>query len=258
MTKQQVALITGAGQGIGKSIAERLSHDGFAVALLGRHLDKVQAVAKEIKNNGGDSFAIKADVSKRDEVFNAVKETQDHFGDFNVLVNNAGVAPTDPIENVTPNELESTFQINVGGVIWGTQAAIKAFKLLNHGGKIINGSSQAGQEGNPNLTVYGATKFAIRGITQTTSKELAEDNITVNAYCPGIVKTPMMDDIAKNVAKNAGKSEEWGMQQFAKSISLGRLSNPSDVSNLVSFLASKDSNYITGQSILVDGGMVYR
>ncbi|MEJ6401063.1 (S)-acetoin forming diacetyl reductase [Nicoliella lavandulae] len=258
MADKKVALITGAGQGIGKAIAERLNRDGFAVALLGRHLDKVQAVADELNQAGGDAFAVQADVADQQAVFDAVAKVKDHYGDFNVMINNAGVAPSDPIESVTPEQLDYAYKINVGGVIWGTQAAVKAFKELNHGGKIINGSSQAGQEGNPNLTVYGSTKFAIRGITQTTSKELAPDHITVNAYCPGIVKTPMMEDIAKNVAKEAGKSEEWGMEQFAKNISLKRLSDPSDVANLVSFLASDDSNYITGQSILVDGGMVYR
>ncbi|MBW1606436.1 (S)-acetoin forming diacetyl reductase [Lactobacillus sp. Sy-1] len=258
MADKKVALVTGAGQGIGKSIAERLTKDGFSVALVGRHLDKVQAVADELNNAGGDAYAVQADVANRDEVFEAVKQTKEHFGDFNVIVNNAGVAPSSPIEDVTPEDLDFTFKINVGGVIWGTQAAVQAFKELGHGGKIINGSSQAGQEGNPNLTVYGSTKFAIRGITQTTSKELAERGVTVNAYCPGIVKTPMMEDIAKSVAKEAGKPEQWGMDQFAKNISLKRLSEPSDVANLVSFLASPDSNYITGQSILVDGGMVYR
>ncbi|MHA8263650.1 (S)-acetoin forming diacetyl reductase [Lactobacillaceae bacterium Melli_B3] len=258
MTDKKVSLITGAGQGIGKAITERLSKDGFAVALVGRHLSKVQKVADEIINNGGEALAIEADVADRDAVFNAVEQTKNHFGDFNVIVNNAGVAPANPVSAVTPEEFESTFKINVGSVIWGTQSAAKAFKELGHAGKIINGSSQAGQEGNPNLTVYGSTKFAIRGITQTTSKELADNNITVNAYCPGIVKTPMMEDIAKEVAKEAGKPDEWGMEQFAKNISLKRLSEPADVANLVAFLASSGSDYITGQSILVDGGMVYR
>ena len=111
--------------------------------------------------------------------------------------------------------------------------------------------------GNPELALYSGTKFAVRGITHVTARDLAEEGITVNAYAPGIVKTPMMFDIAHEVGKNAGKDDEWGMQQFAKDIALKRLSEPEDVAAAVSFLAGEDSNYITGQTIIVDGGMQF-
>ncbi|GMA69795.1 acetoin reductase [Leuconostoc litchii] len=257
MSENKVALITGAGQGIGQAIAERLSKDGFKVALVGRHLGKVQNVADEINRNGGEAIAIKADVAKRDEVFAAVKETKEKFKGFDVIVNNAGVAPTTPIMSVTEDDMNWTWGINVNGIVWGTQAAVEAFKEFGHGGKIINATSQAGVQGNPNLTAYGSTKFAIRGITQTTARELAEFGITVNAFAPGIVKTPMMEDIAHEVAVNAGKSDEWGMEQFSEGITMKRLSEPEDVANVVSFLSSKDSNYVTGQTLIVDGGMVF-
>ncbi|MCT8388955.1 (S)-acetoin forming diacetyl reductase [Leuconostoc holzapfelii] len=255
MTK--VALVTGAGQGIGQAIAERLVKDGFKVALVGRHLDKVQKVADAIQARGGEAIAIQADVAKRDEVFAAVAAAKAKFGDFNVIVNNAGVAPTTPIMAVTEEDMNWTWGINVNGVVWGTQAAAEAFKELGHGGKIINATSQAGVQGNPNLTAYGSTKFAIRGITQTTAKELATFGITVNAFAPGIVKTPMMWDIAHEVGQNAGQDDDWGMAQFSEGIALGRLSEPEDVANVVSFLAGEDSNYVTGQTLIVDGGMVF-
>lgn len=111
--------------------------------------------------------------------------------------------------------------------------------------------------GNPELAVYGATKFAIRGITQTAARDLAKYGITVNAYCPGIVDTPMMRGIAQEVADNAGKSFEWGMGQFARNITLGRLSKPEDVAACVSYLAGQDSDYMTGQAVMIDGGMVF-
>ena len=253
----KVALVTGAGQGIGKAIAHRLVKDGFQVSLIGRHLEKVQRVANDINANGGEAIAIRADVAKRDEVFEAVKATKEVFGDLNVIVNNAGVAPTTPIMAVTEDDMNWTWGINVNGVVWGTQAATEAFKELGHGGKIINATSQAGVEGNENLTVYGSTKFAIRGITQTTAKELAQFGITVNAFAPGIVKTPMMWDIAHEVGQNAGKDDEWGMAQFSDGIALGRLSEPEEIASVVSFLSSDDSNYVTGQTIIVDGGMVF-
>lgn len=254
----KVAIVTGGSQGIGKAIVTTLVKDGFSVAVVARKKAKIDQVVDEVKSNGGKAIGLIADVSKRDEVFAAVKNTVKAFGDLNVIVNNAGVAPTTPIETVRPKDLDMTLNINLGGVIWGIQAASEAFVKLGHGGKIINACSQAGQHGNPNLTDYGASKFAIRGVTQTAAQELAKKQITVNAYCPGIVKTPMMKDIAVRVAKNAGKPEAWGWKQFDKNIALGRLSTAQDVANLVSFLASPKSDYITGQSILVDGGMVFR
>ena len=128
---------------------------------------------------------------------------------------------------------------------------------MGHGGKIISASSQAGQVGNPELSVYGATKFAVRGITQTAAKELAPLGITVNAYCPGIVDTPMMRKVAQDLADLSGESFEWGMQQFAQNITLKRISKPEDVAACVAFLSGPDSDYITGQAIIVDGGMVF-
>src|SRR5699024_7653514 len=211
-------LVTGAGQGIGEAIAKRLAKDGFSVVLGARHMDKLQEVADEIKKNGGEAFPVTADVSKREEVFAAVQKAVDQYGDFNVIVNNAGVAPTTPIDTVTKDDLDYVYTINVYGTIWGIQAAHEMFKKLGHPGKIINATSQAGVVGNPNLTVYSISKFAIRGITQVVAREVAEEGTTVNAFAPGIVKTPMMYDIAHKVGQNAVKSDEWGMQTFAKDI----------------------------------------
>lgn len=253
---QKVAFITGAAQGIGKAIAERLSKDGFAIAVADFNLEGAQQTADEI-NKDGKAIAVKVDVSDRDQVFAAVEKACNELGDLNVIVNNAGLGPTTPIETITPEQFEKVYSVNVGSVYWGIQAAIKCFHEKGHGGKIINASSQAGQVGNPNLALYSGTKFAIRGITQTAARDLAKDNITVNAYCPGIVKTPMMMDIAHHVAEANGKDDEWGMQQYTKDIALGRLSEPSDVAACVSYLAGPDSDYMTGQALLIDGGMVF-
>lgn len=256
MTKK-VALVTGASQGIGKAIVERLVKDGFAVALVALNEAKLQQVADEINNNGGEALPLVADVANREEVFAAVEKTVEHFGDLNVIVNNAGLGPTTPIDSITPEQFEKVYGVNVAGVLWGIQAAHKAFKELGHGGKIINATSQAGVVGNPNLALYSGTKFAIRGITQVVAQDLATEDITVNAFAPGIVKTPMMYDIAHQVGQNAGESDEWGMETFAKNIAMKRLSEPEDVANMVSFLAGPDSNYVTGQTIIVDGGMQF-
>lgn len=254
---QQVAFVTGAAQGIGEAIAKRLASDGFAVAVADLNEERAAQVVAEIEQADGKALAIKLDVADRDAVHAAVDEAAKRLGDFNVIVNNAGLAPTTPVETITPEMFDKVMHVNVAGTMWGIQAAVRKFRELGHGGKIISATSQAGVVGNPNLMLYGSTKFAIRGITQTAAKDFAAEGITANAYAPGIVKTPMMMDIAHQVGKNAGKDDEWGMNTFAKDITLGRLSEPEDVAAAVSFLAGPDSNYITGQTIIVDGGMQF-
>lgn len=254
---KKVALVTGAGQGIGKAIALRLVQDGFAVAIADYNDATAQAVADEINQHGGQALAVKVDVSKRDQVFAAVEQARKGLGGFDVIVNNAGVAPSTPIEEIREDVIDKVYNINVKGVIWGIQAAVDAFKKEGHGGKIINACSQAGHVGNPELAVYSSSKFAVRGLTQTAARDLAHLGITVNGYCPGIVKTPMWAEIDRQVSEAAGKPLSYGTQEFAKRITLGRLSEPEDVAACVSYLAGPDSNYMTGQSLLIDGGMVF-
>lgn len=257
MAEKKVALVTGAGQGIGEAIALRLHEDGFKVAVVDYNAETAKKVADAINAAGGEALALSADVADRDAVFSVVRETVEKLGGFDVIVNNAGLGPQTPLESITPEIFHQVFDVNVGGTLWGIQAAIEAFEKLGHGGKIINASSQAGQVGNPGLAVYGGSKFAIRGITQTAARDLAERGITVNGYCPGIVDTPMMRGIAQQTADEAGKDFDWGMQQFAQNIALKRLSQPADVAACVSYLAGPDSDYMTGQSLLIDGGMVF-
>lgn len=254
---KKVALVTGAGQGIGKAIALRLVKDGFAVTIADYNDATAQAVADEINRGGGQALAVKVDVSKRDQVFAAVEQARKGLGGFDVIVNNAGVAPSTPIEEIREDVIDKVYNINVKGVIWGIQAAVEAFKKEGHGGKIINACSQAGHVGNPELAVYSSSKFAVHGLTQTAARDLAHLGITVNGYCPGIVKTPMWAEIDRQVSEAAGKPLGYGTQEFAKRITLGRLSEPEDVAACVSYLAGPDSNYMTGQSLLIDGGMVF-
>ncbi|ATO34319.1 Diacetyl reductase [(S)-acetoin forming] [Dickeya dianthicola] len=255
--KQKVALVTGAGQGIGKAIALRLAKDGFAVAVVDYNSDTAGQVAQEIRHHGGNAIALTADVSNRDQVFDAVRAAHKQLGGFHVIVNNAGIAPTTLIEDITPEIVDKVYNINVKGVIWGIQAAVEAFKAQSQGGKIINAASQAGHVGNPELAVYSSSKFAVRGLTQTAARDLAPLGITVNAYCPGIVKTPMWEEIDRQISEAAGKPLGYGTAEFAKRITLGRLSEPEDVAACVSYLAGPDSDYMTGQALLIDGGMVF-
>lgn len=257
MADKKVAMVTGGAQGIGEAAVRRLSADGFAVAIADLNLEGAQKLADELNANGGTAIAVKLDVSDQAAVDAAVDEATEKLGDFNVIVNNAGLAPTTPVGTVTPELFEKVTKVNIAGTMWGVQAATRKFRELGHGGKIINATSQAGVVGNPNLMLYCSTKFAIRGITQVAARELAPEGILVNAYAPGIVKTPMMMDIAHQVAVNAGKDDDWGMGTFSKDIALGRLSEPEDVAAAISFLAGPDSDYVTGHTLEVDGGMQF-
>ncbi|MDF7636968.1 (S)-acetoin forming diacetyl reductase [Leuconostocaceae bacterium ESL0958] len=254
---EKVAMITGGAQGIGEAISRRLSKDGFAVAIADLNVEKGNDVAAAIEKDGGQAMAVKLDVADRDNFFQAVADVVAKFGRLDVLVNNAGLGPTTPIDTITPEFFDKVYHINVAGDIWGIQAASEQFKKNEHGGKIINATSQAGVVGNPNLALYSSTKFAVRGLTQVAARDLAKDNITVNAFAPGIVKTPMMYDIAHQVGQNAGKDDDWGMQTFAKDIALKRLAEPEDIAAGVAYLAGPDSDYMTGQTLELDGGMQF-
>lgn len=220
-------------------------------------MDKVQRVADEIEKAGGEAFAIEADVQYRDQVFDSVQKTVDHFDHLDVFVNNAGIAHVAQICNTKEEDLDRLLDINVKGTFFGIQAAAAQFRKQETPGKIINASSIAGHEGFELLGAYSATKFAIRGLTQAAAKELARYKITVNAYCPGIVLTPMWDQIDEEMGEVNHVAKGESLKQYLQGIALGRGEEPEDVANLVSFLASEKANYITGQAIMVDGGIKY-
>ena len=254
----KVILVTGAAQGIGRGIALRLAKEGADIALVDLKADKLSDVAKEIKALGRKVTTFAADISNRDAVFAAVEHAEKTLGGFDVMINNAGIAQVKPLADVTPEDMDRIFKINVNGVMWGIQAASEKFKAIGHKGKIINASSIAGHDGFAMLGVYSATKFAVRALTQAAAKEYASAGITVNAYCPGIVGTDMWVEIDERFAEITGAPKGETYKKYVDGIALGRAQTPDDVAALVSFLASDDSDYITGQAILTDGGIVYR
>ncbi|MGG4607827.1 acetoin reductase [Providencia sp. Me31A] len=254
----KVVLVTGAAQGIGRSIALRLAKEGADIALVDLKKDKLEDVAKEIAALGRKVSTFAADISQRDQVFAAVAHAEAELGGFDVMINNAGIAQVKPIADVRQEDMDLIFKINVDGTMWGIQAASEKFKERKHKGKIINASSIAGHDGFAMLGVYSATKFAVRALTQAAAKEYASSGITVNAYCPGIVGTDMWVEIDERFAEITGAPKGETYKKYVEGIALGRAQTPDDVASLVAFLASDDSDYITGQSILTDGGIVYR
>ena len=256
--KGKVILVTGASQGIGRGIALRLAKDGANLALVDLKADKLDAVKAEVEALGVKVTTVVADISDRDQVFAAVDHAEQELNGFDVIVNNAGIAQVKPLDDVRPEDLERIFRINVDGVVWGTQAAAAKFKERGHKGKIINASSIAGHDGFAMLGVYSATKFAVRALTQAAAKEYASHQITVNAYCPGIVGTDMWVEIDERFSEITGTPKGETYKKYVEGIALGRAQTPEDVAALVAFLSSDDADYITGQAILTDGGIVYR
>lgn len=261
--KGKVALVTGAGRGIGRGIALRLARDGAAVALVDVTGDGIDSVADEITEIGVKATTFVADVSDREQVFAAVEHAATALGGLDIMVNNAGIALVGPISDVTPAELKKLWAINVDGVLWGIQAAVAQFKKAGNKekgkiSKIINASSIAGHDGFAMLGPYSATKFAVRALTQAAAKEHAADGITVNAYCPGVVGTDMWVEIDKRFAELTGAAEGETYDKFVGGIALGRAETPDDVAGFVSYLAGPDADYMTGQAGLIDGGLVYR
>ncbi|MDG4663449.1 acetoin reductase [Mycobacterium sp. 236(2023)] len=264
MTLQgKVALVTGAARGIGRGIALRLARDGADVALVDVRNDGLDDVAAEIAEIGSKTTTFVADISDRHQVFAAVEHAASALGGFDIMVNNAGIALVGPIADVTPAQIEKLWAININGVLWGTQAAVATFKKLKNKeqgkiSRVINASSIAGHDGFAMLGPYSASKFAVRALTQAAAKEHAADGITVNAYCPGVVGTDMWVEIDKRFAELTGAAEGETYDKFVGGIALGRAETPDDVAGFVSYLAGPDADYMTGQSGLIDGGLVYR
>jgi meso-butanediol dehydrogenase / (S,S)-butanediol dehydrogenase / diacetyl reductase len=251
-----VAVVTGAGRGIGRAIALRLAHDGHAVAVNDVNKAGAESVAEEITAAGGRAVAIPADVTDRNAVFALVERAGDELGSVDVMVANAGIAQVKTLLEVTPDDLERIFRVNVFGVVYCLQAAAERMIAQGTGGKIINAASIAGHAGFDYLGHYSATKFAVRAFTQAAAKELAKQKITVNAYCPGIVGTDMWDLIDEKMGPYLGNARGETLAQYTGLIALGRVQTPEDVAGFVSYLAGPDSDYMTGQSVMIDGGIV--
>lgn len=255
---KKVAVVTGSAAGLGKAIATRLAKDGFRVVLHDINAENLNKVKAEFDAAGFENIAVKGNSASREDQFRLVDEAVKAFGRVDVFVNNAGVESVGTFLSLNENEIDRVLGINIKGVIFGTQAAAEQMKKQQGVGKIINACSIAGHESYEMLSLYCATKHAVRSFTHSTAKELAPYNIRVNAYCPGVADTPMWGRIDAAFVEHKGYQPKQAWNEFTKGILAGRPQQPEDVANLVSFLASEDADYITGQTILTDGGMVFR
>ena len=243
----KVALITGARRGMGRAHALTLAKYGAKVIVTDIDLDECQKVVEEIKKQGGDALALKLDVTKKDEVVQVFQAAVKTFGRIDVLVNNAGIAEFQSFLEMTEEEWDKTLDINLKGQFLCAQAAAQEMKKQGSG-VIVNIASVAmGQQGIgfPNIAHYCASKGGIVAMTEALAVELASLNIRVNCVAPGLIDTPMVDSI---------KSNPTSLNGILNRIPLKRAGQSEEVSELVAFLASDDSSYITGSVVVIDGG----
>ncbi len=254
---QRSALVTGAARGIGRAIAERLAADGLAVSVadLPSAGGELQGVAEALAADGAAALALTLDVADADQVENAVAAHVDRFGGLDVMVANAGIAVTAPLLETTAEQWQHTFDVNVLGVVHCYQAAARQMIAQGRGGRLIGAASVASHRGGKWQAAYSASKFAVRGLSQSVAQDLAEHGITVNVYSPGVVHTPMWDSIDDALTTRRQTEPGSALAGMVAAIPLGRLETPADVAGVVSFLASPDSAYVTGQSLVVDGGI---
>ncbi|KAE9984948.1 hypothetical protein BLS_000527 [Venturia inaequalis] len=235
MSKSRTAIVTGSARGIGKSIALRLAQDGYDVCVndVSANQAGIDEVVKEIQATGRKATGCVADISILSDVEKLVQHSVSELGPLDTMIANAGIAQVKALLDLTEQDLKRMFEVNVYGVI----TAFKPFPLLSH---------------------YSASKWAVRGLTQAFAMEMAEHKITVNAYAPGIVGTAMWDLIDEELAKKSGAKKGEMIKKYVTELTaMGRTSVPEDVSKVVSFLSGPDSDFMTGQTVVVDGGIVY-
>jgi len=250
-----IALVTGASQGIGRAIALRLASDGFDVAL--NDVPSREAIlglaAEEVVARGRRAHCVLADVSSEKQVETMVSDVVRALGGLDVMVANAGISMMKSFVDTTAEELDRILGVNVRGTFLCYKYAAKHMIEQGRGGRIIGACSGTGKQAQASLSAYSASKFAIRGLTQSAALEFGAHGITVNAYTPGPVKTPMWDDLEAGIGSPPGALEE----QLSKTAAVGYVGVPTDIAALVSFLASKESHLLTGQSISIDGGRYF-
>jgi NAD(P)-dependent dehydrogenase (short-subunit alcohol dehydrogenase family) len=255
LLKDRVAIITGGGRGIGRGVALRFAREGARLALVDieqAHLDETVAALRE-QSAEADFVSVQADVSSGADAQRCVDKTLARFGRLDVLVNNAGIGnPPLPIINMPEEAWDRTLAVNLKSVFLFSKLAANQYIKQGGGGRIISVASQAGKTGYPFLTPYCASKAGIVLFTQAMAKEVGAHQITVNCVCPGTIDTPLL----RSGPENSGGMFTWDdlVRRVLPSIPLGRLGYPEDVAKIITFLASDQADYMTGQAINITGG----
>ena len=252
----KTVVITGGNKGIGLAIAERFAAEGANVVLASVE-EQVEDAASTLRDQGADACGVVCDVTDAAAVRALYDRAEDEFGRVDISIQNAGIITIAKIEVLTEKQWDDTMDVNTKGVFLCCQEAIRRMRRSGDGGKLVNTASGQARDGFIYTPHYAASKFGVVGLTQSLAKEVALDGITVNAICPGIIKTDMWDYNDRVWGRFLG---EYGpgelMKEWVQNIPMKRAGEGKDVAGLVAFLASEDADYITGQTINVDGGLI--
>ncbi|KAK0477985.1 NAD-binding protein [Armillaria novae-zelandiae] len=254
MASLGVALVTGCTQGIGKAIAIRLAKDGFTLSLndLPSKDAELRALASELTLEGRKPYVVTGDVSVESDVQRMVASTVEELGSLDVMVANAGICITKSILSTSSEEWDRIAAVNGRGTFLCYKYAAKQMIEQGHGGRIIGAASLAGKQGFASLSAYSASKWTVRGLTQSAAHEFGKYGITVNAYAPGIIDTDMVTGIGSALDPN---NPNGFYDDYERKTPMRRNGTPADIASIVSYIASKESSYITGQSLSVNGGL---
>ena len=239
----RVALVTGAGSGIGRAAALAFGRQGAAVVLVGRRVPELETVAREISESGGTAMVAPADVTDERAVEKTIRAIVEQFGRLDIAFNNAGLAGYKPIEEMTGDDVDQVLATNVKGVLLLVKHEVAQMRKQGHGGSIVNTSSVAANGGSVNLSVYTASKGAVDAMVRALALEIGRDGIRINNVSPGVTNTPATD-----------KFPPEAMAALAAHSALGRIGQPDDIAGAVTWLSSSEAAFVTGQSIVVDGG----
>lgn len=252
----KVAIVTGGGGGIGRSVSLKLAEGGAKVVVVDLAEDLGQVTVDQVKENGGDAIFVKADLTKEADIKNYVEKTIEAYGKIDILMNNAGwEGQIIPLVDYPTEVFDKVMDLNVRGAFLGMRYVLP-YMNEQKSGSIVNVASGAGFLGTPNMVAYGASKHALLGMTKTAGVEVAANNVKVNAVCPGVVDTDMMRSIESGFAGGDEEGAAAAKKSLEESAPTGRYSTPEEVANIMAYLASDLSTHIIGQSVVIDGGAI--
>lgn len=245
----RTAVVTGGGRGIGRAITLALARDGCNVAILDLIEENAQAVKKEVEALGRKALALRVDLTQQQQVNQAIEKIKGDLGPINVLVNNAGWDKLEPFLDSQPETWEKIISINFKAVLYTCKAVLPQM-VAQGSGKVVNIGSDAGRGGSTGEAVYSGTKGAIIAFSKSLAREMARHHVNVNAVCPGLTETPLLEEV-----RSTSEKTHKVIDAITRAIPLGRVGAPEDIANAVAFLASPKADYITGQTLSVSGGL---